>query len=337
MERKQRSDDALVKDLTFLIRELVDALDDSAGRLTKKQAAMSLRNLQRTADGRGKAPPVHRGTPLERYTSDWTDYVSGKKASLDKRAIRFLCWVPGIATDGRFLAAFKSSGIGPSRRTLAGLVRSCHCMWDDMPRISPSIDIVRGLLQAYGGSDKVLRKWQAHIEVLLAKDAPRRMADKLVGGERSLASFMEEWCIEPQSDFFRRVVVIACAACRNRLDGLDRALFVLLFRDLLPWPGWDPPTFKREIGALIQHDPMSERSRETIQRFVLHFEGLGDPRLSANRVQWAEVPIAAKERMIDWLCKENPYVFSEHVYQQGEGWVWKQRASPHDPLSFRDA
>lgn len=163
------------------------------------------------------------------------------------------------------------------------------------------------------------------------------MADKLVGGGRRLASFIDEWRIEPQSAYLRSVVEIATAACRDRLDGPTGVLFVLLFRDLLPWPGWKPSTFKKEIGALILHKPMSDRLRETIQRFVLHFEGLGDPRLSANRVKWAEVRKEAKDRLIDWLGRENPYLFPEHVYQQGEGWTWRERASLRDPLSFEDA
>jgi hypothetical protein len=163
------------------------------------------------------------------------------------------------------------------------------------------------------------------------------MADKLVGGRRSLASFIDEWHIEPQSAFFRRVIEIATATCRNRLDQLTGTPLVLFFRDLLPWPGWNPSTFKKEIGALIQHNPMSDRSREAVQRFILHFEGLGDPRLSVNLVKWAEVPDQAKDRLIQWLRQENPYTFSERVYQQGKGWAWKRRASLRDPLSFEDA
>jgi hypothetical protein len=268
---------------------------------------------------------------------EWSENVSGSRKPLDKRAIRFLCWVPEIASDVRFLAAVTGSGIELNRRTLAGLVRSCHCMWEEMPQISPSVHIIRGLLSRYRGANQVLHKWQSAIEALLSADGPLIMADKLVGGGRSLASFIDEWRIEPQSAFFRKLVEIATATCRNRLDQLTGNLHVLFFRDLLPWPGWKPSTFKKEIGAVILRRPMSDRSRETIQRFIFHFEGLGDPRLSANRVKWAEVPNQAKDCLIHWLRQENPYVFSEHVYQQSEGWVWKQRASLRDPLSFENA
>jgi len=336
MEQAKKSDHVLMKDLRSALREMVDAFDDSARRLTKKPAAMSLQNLQNTVC-RIDAPVVRRDTPLERYALTWTEFVSCNKKSLDKRAIRFLCGVPEIATDVRFLTAVENSGIELNWRMLAGLVRSCHCMWENRPRMGPSVRIVGGLLLRYRGTNQVLRKWQAHAEALLASDAPRIMADKLVGGGRSRASFIDEWRIEPQSDFFRRVVEIATAACRDRLDQLTGNLFVLFFKDLLPWPGWKPSTFKKEVGAVILPKPMSDRLRETIQRFVLHFEGLGDPRLSINRVNWVEVPKEAEDRLIHWLRQENPYVFSEHVYQQGAGWTWKQRASIRDRLTFEDA
>jgi hypothetical protein len=282
------------------------------------------------------APVVHRGAPLERYTLEWQELVSGNKESLDKRAIRFLCWVPEIAIDVRFLAVVQSSGIELNWRTLAGLVRSCHCMWESMPPDTESVRIIKGLLHRYRGTNQVLRKWQSAAEALLAGDGPRVMADKLVGGGRSLAAFIDEWRIEPQSAFFQRMVEIATATCRSRLDRLTGTPLVLFFRDLLPWPGWKPSAFKKEIGALIRHNPMSDRSREAVQRFILHFEGLGDPRLSANWVRWSEVPNQAKDRMIEWLRRENPYAFSEHVYQQGKGWGWKRKASLGDPLSFED-
>jgi len=336
MEHPQKNDDVPLKDLSSLIRELVNDLDDAARRITKKPAAVCLRNLQSTVYGID-APVVHRGAPLERYMLEWLEFVSGNKESLDKRAIRFLCWVPEIAIDVRFLACVQSSGIELNRRTLAGLVRSCHCMWESMPPDTESVRIIQGLLHRYRGTDQVLRKWQSATEALLASDAPRVMADKLVGGGRSLAAFIDEWRIEPQSAFFQRMVEIATATCRNRLDRLTGTPLVLFFRDLLPWPGWKPSTFKKEIGALIRHNPMSDRSREAVQRFILHFEGLGDPRLSANRVKWSEVPDQAKDRLIRWLRRENPYAFSEHVYQQGKGWVWRQKASLGDPLSFEDS
>jgi len=336
MEQIQKNDGVPLQDLNSIVREVVKNLDNSAQRVIKTPANARLQNLQSTMYSIN-APEVYRPAPLERYMKEWTEFAEGGRESLDKQAIKFLCWVPGIAVDVRFLACVESSGIELDWRFLAGLVRSCHCMWGNMPSENPSIHIIRGLLNQYRGTNQVLHKWQAHFDALLTEHAPKIMADIFLHSKKSLASFIEEWRIEPQSDFFRRVVEIAAAACRNQLDQPAGDLLVLLFRDLLPWPGWILSNFKKEIGAIILHKPLSDESCEMIQRFILHFKGLGDPRISANRIKWAEVPEKAKELLIHWLSQENTYIFPEHVYQQGKGWVWKQRASIRDPLSFENA
>jgi len=326
----------LSQDLDSIMREMANNLDNSARRVTEMAANARLKNLQSSVQSID-APVVHRLTPLERYRKEWTEFVSGNKESLDKQAVKFLCWVPEIAVDVKFLAFLDSSGIEPDWRLIAGLVRSIHCMWGNMPPESPSIRIIRGLLNQYRGTNPVLQKWQAHLDAMLTRHAPHIMADRFLRSKRRLTSFIEEWHIESQSAFFQKVVEIATATCRNRLDQPADNLLVLLFRDLLPWPGWILSNFKKEIGAVILHSPMSNESCEMIQRFILHFKGLGDPRISVNRVNWTEVPEKAKELLINWLCQENTYVFPEHVYQQGKGWVWKQKASIRDPLSFENS
>ena len=59
MDHPQKNDDVLLKDLSALIRELVNDLDDAARRITKKPAAVRLQNLQNTVYGID-APVVNR-------------------------------------------------------------------------------------------------------------------------------------------------------------------------------------------------------------------------------------------------------------------------------------
>ncbi len=84
---------------------------------------------------------------------------------------------------------------------------------------------------------------------------------------------------------------------------------IVLFRDILSWSGWKLSAFKKEIGALILHKPMTGKMQGTIQRFVIQHKELGDPRLKANRVKWAEVSQQAKDLLIQWLRRENPFVW----------------------------
>jgi hypothetical protein len=112
-------------------------------------------------------------------------------------------------------------------------------------------------------------------------------------------------------------------------------VLLMLFRDLLSWQGWNPSVFKKEIGALILHQPMNSRVHELVQRFVLHHRELGDPRERANGLKWAEVPLQARRVFAEWLNRENPFSFSEHIFQQGKGWTWQQKASRLEPLSYK--
>ena len=335
LEQTAANTGAVLESLSAALREMVNDWDDSARRITKKPPEARLRNLQRAARGID-APIVHRPPPRERHMRRWTEFVDGARNTLGKRAVRFLCWLPEVACDPRFLTYVEGSEIELAWRSIAGLVRSCHSMWGRLSPESPSVHIVRRLLTRSPGSGEMWRKWQAHSDALLAAHGPRIMAHMLLRSGKGLAAFVGEWRIEPQSAFFREVAGIAAARCRTRLGEPPGIFHILLFRDLLPWPGWNISDFKAEIGAVILHRPMDGRSREMVQRFILNFEGLGDPRLPANRIKWMGVPGPAQDLLVQWLGRENPYVFAQHVYQQGRGWVWTQKPSVRDPLTFEE-
>ncbi len=332
MDHPQKLNDALLKDLSALIR---DDLDDAARRITQKTPAARLRNLQSTVYAID-APVVHRAAPLERYMAEWHAFVRGNRGSLERRAVRFLCWVPEVAVDPRFLASVQGSG--------AGLELA------DPRRPRPLVPLHVGGPAADNRVPPSSKR--SAVPLQREQPGPRQMAGRLRGpprgrwtpghGRQARSRRNEPPGLHRRMAHRAPVGFLPQAGRgRDRLvpqpDRPARPPFlVLFFRDLLPWPGWKPSAFKKEIGALIRHDPMDDRSREAVQRFILHFEGLGDPRLAANRVKWAEVDEQARQRLIGWLNRESPYAFSEHVYRQGKGWVWKRKTSLRDPLSFED-
>jgi hypothetical protein len=266
--------------------------------------------------------------------NEWTRFISGENEVLDKSAIKYLCWVPEIAIDERFLRYVESFPIELNWRSLAGLVRSCHCKWEELSPESTSLSIIRVLLKRYKGPNRALRMWQTHPDALLSNTGPLVLAERLIRAGKSLRSFLDEWRLETQSAFFQTLIEISAARCRAQINRLPEDVLLLLFRDILSWQGWRPSAFKKEIGALILHKPMNTRTQETVQRFVLHHKELGDPRLPVNRLKWAEVPVSARNLFVQWLRKENPLVFSEHIFQQGRGWIWQQKGSGLEPLSF---
>lgn len=187
----------------------------------------------------------------------------------------------------------------------------------------------------YKGPNQVLHNWQAHPDALLSQNGPLLLAEILIRTGKNLRSFLDEWRLETRSFFFQTLIGIAAARCRLQINRLPDDVLLMLFKDLLSWPGWNPAAFKKEIGALILHQPMNPRVLETIQRFVLHHKELGDPRQRVNGFKWAEVPLQARKVFVEWLNRENPFSFNEHIFQQGKGWTWRQKPSGLEPLSFK--
>jgi hypothetical protein len=333
MAQTQQSGYLSFEELDIIIKEVVRGLDVSEQRLTREPLGMRLQNLQSAAYSID-APLVYRPTPFERHEKEWTRYISGDSKTLDKPTIKYLCWVPEIALDERFLLYVESSATELNWRSLVGLVRSCHCKWEGLTSQSAPLSIIKVLLKQYNGHNNTLRTWQAHPDALLSNTGPLMLAERLIRAGKSLRSFLDEWRLETQSAFFQTFIEITAAKCRAQINRLPEDVLLLFFRDILSWLGWRPSAFKKEIGALILHKPMSTRMQETVQRFVLHHKELGDPRLPVNGLKWAEVPVAARSLFVQWLRKENPLVFSEHIFQQGRGWIWQQKANGLEPLAF---
>jgi hypothetical protein len=160
------------EDLDATIREVMSTLDASAHGLTREPPGTRLMNLQSTAYGID-APIKHRSAPFERHSKEWTDFVSGKNKVLDEATVRYLCWVPEIAIDEQFLLYIENSTIELKWRSIAGLIRSYHCKWDEViPNESASVAIIRTLLKRYKGDNDILRRWQTHSEALPASTVP---------------------------------------------------------------------------------------------------------------------------------------------------------------------
>jgi hypothetical protein len=311
-------------ELSVLIRKTGRQMSESAICLAMRPAETYFRNLRLTVDKIGSAP-VRRPPPLERYMRQWNEFMSGTRNDLDKGTMRYLCWEPDIATSDRFLAYVQNSGMELGRRPLEGLVRSCHSKWEWPFPAQPPVAIIRALVVGYSGSNPILVKWRSHLEAILGPDGPELLARAFVSSGSSLSDHLAGWYLELQSPFVRQIVEAATAACRGQLGRSSRDLATLLIRELLPWPGWTLSNFKKEVGALILHNAVTEEIRKRFEAFILTHKELGDPRLPDNYSKWAEVPQQARERFLQWLRKEKTSISFERVFREGEGWGWQCR------------
>ena len=153
--------------------------------------------------------------------------------------------MPEIAIDERFLLYVESSSIELNWRSLAGLIRSCHCKWEELSPESTSLSIMRVLLKRYRGSNRALRTWQTHPDALLGQNGPLLLAEILIRKGRSLHSFLDEWRIETQSVFFQMFIEIVAARCRVQINRLPEDVLLLLFRDHLVVAGMETVSFQK--------------------------------------------------------------------------------------------
>jgi hypothetical protein len=311
----QINSDTTFEDLILLIRKNEKSLKDFAELLPARSAETHLQRLKAVVGKMGTAvssrPPYS-----ERYIQQWRDFDAGKAKDIERGAARYLCWESEIATTEKFLTYLQQSGMELNRRSLEGLVRSCHNKWEGSFPESPPVAKARTLLDKYGGPSPVLVKWKSHLTAILGSQGPQLLAKELLEKDRTLKEHLSEWYLETKPPFVQQLVAAATALARQRLDAPTDSLVPMLFKELLPWPNWRISDLKKEIGEIILHKTCTGKTQELVQAFVLeHRELLGDPRLPANRRKWAEVSEGAKNKVLQWLCREDIYFFFDHVYQ----------------------
>lgn len=317
-------------DLMVLLRKTIDRMEGFAAFLDRQPMKACLGNLQATVDSIGSAFPRHP-VAHPRYAVEWSRFLDGKRKDLDGATARYLCWEPDIATSSRFLTYLSGCDMKLTRRPLAGLVRSCHQRWQDLFPVSPSIDMARNLLYRYDGPSPVVLKWKGNPDVVLSDRGPEILGRIVVEENRTLLSLWEEWYLDSPSPFVHAVVEAAIDACLHRLAKPTRGLLGLLFGELLTWTGWEPRKFRQGIARLILQGAVAGQTREILQQFILASSYLGDPRLAANRANWAEVPREATNLVFRWLA-ENPFRLLERVYQEGRGWTMRPHGLGNEEL-----
>ena len=333
MLQVQRNAEVSFDDLSLLIKKTGNDMRKFVKLLAGQPVEALLQNLRITVEKIG-ATPVRRPPPLERYKLQWSEFESGKRKDLDRGTMRYLCWEPEIAVSNQFLTYVQSSGIELTRRPLEGLVRSCHSKWPgSFPKSSP-VDSIRSFVGRYKGQNPILVKWKSNLDTILGEDGPEILARGFVSEQKSLHVYLNEWHLESQSPFVQKIVEAATARCRDQLDEASGRLVGLLFRELLPWPGWQLPAFKKELGACILHKAATGKIQELLEQFILTHKELGDPRMPANQIKWAEVPQEAGERVLQWLSKEKVVSFLDHVYREDEGWGWQRRDDSTGSVRF---
>ena len=258
----------------------------------------------------------------EEYLKQWREVLGGRRPELDRRAVRYLCWEPSVATDERFHAYLEKREVEIGGKALQGFVRSCHSVWSEGLAGGAIAAHVLRRLEAYAGPGRLLAKWQEAPLMILGPRGHEEFAAKLVGARQSFTPACEVWGVGEQTPYMVECARAAAAlALREAWREIDLQNYLL--DELLAWGGWQAAVgvFKRVVSRVIL-DRVSDNQdfKERLKKQILGDPKLGDPRLPANSDRWHGVEDDARRRFVQWLSQADIVFFFEHVMTRDQDW-----------------
>jgi len=315
---------------TVTFKEIFDYLHSSARHMTEQTQQFTgtdhkklIHKLCFVCESLGSDKPARPiSVPLE-YKQHWEEFISGTRRSLDRRALRYLCWEPDIAVTPRFVDYIINQQMETSHRAIQGLVRACHRRWAvimnyTVPDREKLFDRIRDIVKKYQGTNKIVCKWIFNLDAVLSAKAHDLYGGKLLDEKKAIKEYVEDWGLDLESEFVRCAVESAVVNCKSRIYS-ESEKCDYLFDNLLSWNEWILGSFKRYVTSLILDEQMLHYNsvRDRLQKFILSDDRLGDPRLPRNQRNWYDISRDANDRFIQWLSQADIVFFFEHVLPQG--------------------
>lgn len=260
-------------------------------------------------------PPADTMEALQRWKSALS---SGMTETLSRRDLRQLTWEPEAVFDARFQGVLERcwAGMPLSSRTMQALVRSFHKGWTPACEGERTAKWLRLLLGGDVRESEAIRKWKRDSAVVLGPGGRDALALKILAEDRPVAEVATRWGIDDHTPYFEAAVsqraVPWAIDPQYRGPGLEK-----LFSRLLPWARKvvSEARFKELVSTVILDDRFANEGPDLVllKAYVLGAEGLGDPRLPANRARWTGVSDQARTRVLHWLTKADIVMFFETI------------------------
>ncbi|MCX8031634.1 MAG: EH signature domain-containing protein [Thermodesulfovibrionales bacterium] len=278
-------------------------------------AEQSLRRLRDATQSIGNSKIQEPLLIAEVYKNQWQEFLHHKRATLDKRAVRYLCWNTEIALNSKFINYIVASGIKLSTHSICALVRASYMKWSSAFINTDTFIKIRKIVLAYTGHHPLLNKWKYNIELIFSTDSTSKCADLIVQKKLNLSEFFTEWGIDIQSNFVHEIIIKAARLCRERYKNTSE-YYDYYMNHILSWEYWELSSFKEEIAKAILSVGNNDTFRDKLKLYILSSKKLGDPRLPHN-INWNGIDNKAKELFISWLSLRDIVFFFEHVLPTG--------------------
>lgn len=253
----------------------------------------------------------------EEYIEYWQDFLNKRINNIPARVRRFLCWEPAIGSDIQFLAYINSLNERLSAHSLQGLVYTRHLNWSPDGDQKDELKILRNIIGKYTGRNRLIKKWQGDIDIVLSPQAPGKAAGKFLGQLMPVAAFTKEWGINEQTAFTVAIVAAAASMCFDLFGrtNFDKSLISYFVTNILEWKNADLSDYKQRISRTVLLDKFKtdEAFQEIVIEHILGDPRLGDPRLPSNSQNWVGVSDEAQVRLRQLLSRADIVFFFDQV------------------------
>lgn len=253
----------------------------------------------------------------EEYLRFWDNFQKKKINEIPPRARRFLCWEPKIGANLQFLSFLKNLKEPLTANPLQGLVYSRHFKWSSDKDQSQEIAAVRAFVLNYQGRNRLLKKWQENIKLILDKQSPSIAAKEMFSRKQSVSAFCRDWGINEQTAFVSEIVGECAILCFQSFDksNTGRELSDYFINEILAWGHYELKKYKQVVSQTIMTAKFldDEKFQEKVVAHIIGDDRLGDPRLPNNSQNWVGIEQQARTRILQILSRADIVFFFDQV------------------------
>lgn len=264
---------------------------------------------------RSRPDTLVRPTTLRSARQKWAG-GAGRIEELTGREIRALCGDEETATDTRFVLALAAHGQVHTRRLwLEGLVAQYLLGWRGMQEPAALEHVLQDAVRAFRGKSARIARCQANPARLFSPEAAVWLAEQILEQRASVTATLAQWAIQPSGGLGRATWDAAVRGWADRVaqagpglssvaaaEALEYLTGTLLTSDLVT-----PAAAGRALSAMVL-SPVLDRDPtmiDAVRGYVLESPRFGDPRLPANRGNWAACEDAARHKVASWFSKQD--------------------------------
>lgn len=269
----------------------------------------ALRTAVEELSGEKLAGP--RTSRVEQAKKAWATYSAGGIAP-GSRDLTALCWEPEVAHSAKFLRLLGEQ-TPLRRRAVRGLMTSYHAKWHLRSRDLEAT--LKYAIEAIPRSRGVIAQWSDSQRELIGPRAPTMLADSCLASGVSVTARLSKLGLSSSSQF----AVEAAATLSRRITEPRHAVSAFVYATSVFFPEdnniLDPANWGEAFRQLVTTKALASdaKNRQLLIDLALKTRGLDDPRLRLG--QWQNVPIEARDMVVQWLSEEDLLFFFELLMQ----------------------